>query len=506
MPNLLISIIGWIYAGVAIWLSVYSANMLILTALYWFNTIRSSLRTSKPLATLVERPHVLVQLPLYNERQVAPRLIKAVAQLDYPIDRLHIQVLDDSTDSTRDIIDKHVAKWRMLGLSISVIRRSVRTDYKAGALREGLSISSEAFVAIFDADFLPPPDWLKRTLPPFFEPGGERIGLVQTRWTHLNDEYSLLTRAQALGLDGHFGIEQNVRHSSGLFFNFNGTAGIWRRECIQDADNWRGDTLAEDLDLSYRAQLKGWKVRYLPDVTAPAELPTLMVGFKRQQYRWAKGSIQVMLRIGRALLHASISPWQKYQAIVHLSGYLVHPLMLIMLVLTLPLALWGGQIRDHLPIGWLGLLSLGPPLFYATSQWALYDHHPGWRWLTRMPLLAMLGVGIAVNNSRAVIAGLKDLPNVFERTPKAGAIGKNHVKRGGLTESLSSDPGLPVEALLFFYALALVVLAMQQHNWVGAFFFALSAGGFGWTALATFIETRPPKLHPRKSLELERSK
>lgn len=506
MPSLLILIIGWIYAGVVLWLSLYSTNMLILTALYWLNAIRRSLTPSKPLGTITEWPHVLVQLPLYNECQVAPRLIKAVAQLDYPLDRLHIQVLDDSTDFTRKLVDRYAASWRKRCRNITVLRRSDRTDYKAGALREGLRNSPEAFVAIFDADFIPPPEWLKRALPPFFEPGGERIGLVQTRWTHLNDEYSSLTRAQALGLDGHFAIEQYVRHSSGLFFNFNGTAGIWRRECIQDADNWRGDTLAEDLDLSYRAQLKGWKVRYLPDVTAPAELPTLMVGYKRQQYRWAKGSVQVVLRIGRALLRAPISPWQKYQAFLHLSSYLVHPLMLVLLIITLPLFLWGRHILDHLPFGWLGILSLAPPLFYATSQWALYDRHPARRWLSRMPLLAMLGVGIAVNNTRAVIAGLKDLPNVFERTPKAGAIGGNQVRRGWLTESFSTDPGLPVEAMLFFYALVLVYLAAQQHNWVGAFFFALYTGGFGWISYATFLETRKTKPHPRKSLELERSK
>jgi len=502
MPSLLIAIMGWIYAGVVIWLSLYSANMLILTALYWLDTIHRWFRPLKSSLTVREWPSILVQLPLFNEHLVASRLIKAVAQLDYPLDRLHIQVLDDSTDATRDLVDESVAYWRKRGRHIRILRRDGRADYKAGALREGLKDSSEPFIAIFDADFVPPPNWLKRTLPPFFDSGGERYGLVQTRWTHLNDEYSLLTRAQALGLDGHFGIEQHVRHASGLFFNFNGTAGIWRRECIQDAGNWRGDTLAEDLDLSYRAQIRGWKVRYLPEVTAPAELPTLMVGFKRQQYRWAKGSIQVVRRIGRSLLHAPISPWQKYQAFLHLSSYLVHPLMLVLLVLTLPLTLWGGHIQDHLPIGLLGFLSFGPPLFYATSQWALYDHHPGWRWLSRMPLLAMLGVGIAVNNTRAVIDGLKDSPNVFERTPKTGATGSNHAKRGWLAESLPSDPGLPVEVLLFFHALVLVFLAVHQHNWVGAFFFALYAAGFGWVSLATFIETRPAEASSHESLRL----
>ncbi len=505
MPSLLIVLMGWIYAGVVIWLSLYSANMLILTALYWLDAIRRSLRPSKPSVAIPEWPHVLVQLPLYNERLVATRLIKAVSQLDYPLDRLHIQVLDDSTDSTRDLVDNSAAYWRKRGRCIDVLRRGRRLDYKAGALREGLRNSSEAFVAIFDADFIPPPDWLKRTLPPFFE-RGERTGLVQTRWTHLNAGYSLLTRAQALGLDGHFGIEQHVRHASGLFFNFNGTAGIWRRECIEDAGSWRGDTLAEDLDLSYRAQILGWKVCYLPDVTAPAELPTLMIGFKRQQYRWAKGSIQVLRLIGRSLLRAPISAWQKYQAFLHLSSYLVHPLMLVLLILTLPLTLWGGHIQDHLPIGWLGFLSFGPPLFYATSQMALYDHHPGWRWLSRMPLLAMLGVGIAVNNTRAVIDGLKDRPNIFERTPKMGATGSNHGKRGWLSESLPSDPGLPLEALLFFHALVLVVLAVHQHNWVGAFFFTLYAAGFGWISLATFIETRPTQTRSHKSLRLAKTK
>lgn len=507
MPSLLISIMGWIYTGVVFWLSLYSANTLILTVLFWLHTIRHSHDPAKSAITPPEWPDVLVQLPLYNERLVARRLIKAVAQMDYPADRLHIQILDDSSDSTRDLVDKFAAYWCKRGRRINVLRRGERTDYKAGALRYGLEHSSkEAFVAIFDADFVPASDWLKRALQPFFEPGGERIGLVQTRWAHLNDDYSLLTRAQALGLDGHFGIEQSVRHDSGLFFNFNGTAGIWRRESIDDAGNWRGSSLAEDMDLSYRAQIRGWKIRYLPNVTAPAELPAMMVGFKRQQYRWARGSIQVIRLIGRSLLHAPVTPWKKYQAFLHLSSYLVHPLMLVLLILTLPLTLWGGNIQDHLPIGWLGFLSLGPPLFYATSQWALYDHKPGWRWLSRMPLLAMLGVGIAVNNTRAVIDGLRDRPNVFERTPKTGVTQQNHDKRSSIIESFPSDPGLAVEVLLFFHAVALVVLAMLQHNWMGGFFFAMYATGFGWVWLMTFLETRPWQVGSQKSFWLARTK
>jgi cellulose synthase/poly-beta-1,6-N-acetylglucosamine synthase-like glycosyltransferase len=474
--------------------------------LFWRNAVLRHLNPLKTSITIHDWPEVLVQLPIFNERMVARRLIKAVARMDYPADRLHIQILDDSTDTTRELVDKYASYSRKRGIHISVLRRGNRNDYKAGALRYGLASTREPFVAIFDADFFPDPDWLKRAMKPFFEPNGEHIGLVQTRWAHLNDDYSVLTRAQALALDGHFGIEQYVRHDSGLFFNFNGTAGIWRRACIEDAGNWRGSTLAEDLDLSYRAQIRGWKIRYLPDLTAPAELPTLMVGFKRQQYRWAKGSIQVIRLLGRSLASARINPWKKYQAFLHLSSYLVHPLMLLLLVLTLPLTILDGNIQDHLPIGWLGFLSIGPPLFYATSQWALYRDKPIWRWLTRMPWLAMLGVGIAVNNSRAVIAGLRDRPNVFERTPKTGITQQKQTRRNLITETFPADPGLPVEVFLCFYLFVLALLAIHQQNWLGALFFLLYAAGFGWVAVTTYLETRATQTASQKSLRLVRSK
>jgi cellulose synthase/poly-beta-1,6-N-acetylglucosamine synthase-like glycosyltransferase len=483
------TVLSWVYAGIATWLAVYSLNMLMLTVTLWFHKSRSAAASSAPLA-LADWPVVTVQIPLYNEQLVACRLIDAVAQIDYPLDRLYIQILDDSTDKTVALVDEAVSRWREKGRWISVLRRVDRRDYKAGALRAGLESAQGGFVAIFDADFVPPADWLKRALRPFFEPGRERIGLVQTRWSHLNDRYSLLTRAQALALDGHFGIEQYARHAAGLLMNFNGTAGIWRRVAIEEAGNWRGATLSEDLDLSYRAQLRGWKISYLPDVTAPAELPTLMIGFKRQQFRWTKGSIQVLRLLGRSILTAKISPWRKFQGLMHLSGYLAHPLMILLLLISLPLSLWGGSVLHHLPLGWLGIVSLGPPFFYATSQSVLYGRKRWWNWFVRMPLLSMLGVGIAVNNTRAILEGLFGKPSAFERTPKTGVTSDRNARQALVLESIKPDPTTWAEVLLSLYALATGYITLQHGNWVGAFFFLLYAAGFGWVASATLWEER----------------
>jgi cellulose synthase/poly-beta-1,6-N-acetylglucosamine synthase-like glycosyltransferase len=489
MLSTIITVLSWIYAGITTWLALYSLNMLMLTVTLWVHKRRATTASSPPL-NLADWPVVTVQIPLYNEQLVACRLIDAIAQIDYPLDRLYIQILDDSVDKTAALVDEAAGRWREKGRWISIQRRVDRRDYKAGALRAGLENAQGEFVVIFDADFVPPADWLKRALRPFYEPGGERLGLVQTRWSHLNDRYSLLTRAQALALDGHFGVEQNARHQAGLFMNFNGTAGIWRRKAIEDAGNWRGATLSEDLDLSYRAQLRGWKMGYLPDVTAPAELPTLMIGFKRQQFRWTKGSIQVLRLLGHSILTARISAWRKFQGLMHLSGYLVHPLMILLLIVSLPLSLWGLSVLHRQPLGWLGIVGLGPPLFYATSQGVLYGRKRWWNWFVRMPLLSMLGVGIAVNNTRAVLEGLRGVPSPFERTPKTGITSDRHGYQALALDSIKLDPTTWAEVLLSLYALATGYFTLLHGNWVGAFFFLLYATGFGWVAGATLWEER----------------
>jgi hypothetical protein len=299
----------------------------------------------------------------------------------------------------------------------------------------------------------------------------------------------MLTRAQALALDGHFGVEQNVRSQTGFIINFNGTAGIWRRKSIEEAGNWSGDSLTEDLDLSYRAQMAGWKATFLLDVDAPAELPTMMLGFKRQQFRWTKGSIQVVRLLWLKILRAPIHPFRKIHGLVHITSYLCHPLMLLLLLLTLPLLLWGVDVMQRLPLGWLGIFSLGPPLFYASSQVALHPGKRAWRWIFRLPLLAMLGVGIAVNNTRAVLEALWGKPSTFERTPKLGIIHRSHTRMNVIAiEQLQVDSSTVLELALSIYAVMLGFLTIRQGNWVGAFFFLLYATGFGWVALETIWE------------------
>ena len=491
----LITLLSWLYVAAAVWLAVYGLNMFVLTLLFSFFRSRrkKDLISRQPLALAVW-PEVTVQLPLFNEQEVARRLVDAVASLDYPQECLQIQVLDDSTDSTVQIVDECIASWQARGSWIEVVRRRERTDFKAGALRAGLESARGEFIAIFDADFVPPPDWLKRALAPFYKPGSQRVGLVQTRWGHLNEEFSLLTRAQALALDGHFGVEQNARYMGGLLLNFNGTAGIWRRRCIESAGNWRGSTLSEDLDLSYRAQLKGWEIVYLSDVTAPAEIPSFMAGFKRQQFRWAKGSIQVARLLGPEVIKARIGPWRKLEGILHLTGYLGHPLMLLLVLLLLPLSIEGNPLLRRVPLGWLGVASLGAPAMYAVSQATLYSGKRGLGWILRFPFLAMLGVGIAVNNTRAVVEALAGVRSGFERTPKTGQVKKGRRWQSGHHERIRISSSTWLELILALYTLAIAVVTIKQGNWVGAVFSTLYATGFAWVMGATVWEARGARI------------
>jgi len=502
-----LALIVCLYVGAALWLALYGVNALGLTALFLRQRgHHRQARKTSPISP-PQWPLVTVQLPVYNEQQVVRRLTDAVARLDYPRDRLHIQVLDDSTDGTTELAAERVAYWQSRGRWITLHHRVDRVDYKAGALCAALTATPGEFIAIFDADFVPPPGWLKRALQPFLEPGGKRIGLVQTRWSHLNAEYSLLTRAQALALDGHFGIEQPARHWAGLLFNFNGTAGIWRRGCIESTGGWRGVTLSEDLDLSYRAQLQGWTFRYLPDVTAPAEIPPLMPAFKRQQFRWAKGSIQCARLLGPALLRAPISRWRKLQGVAHLTSYLVHPLMVLLLLVTLPMSLGDGRIFHHLPLAWLGIAGLGAPLLYAAAQWSLYPGTPWWRRLAWLPLLAILGTGIAASNTRAVIEGLSGLRSPFQRTPKTGLERRGGHWEGGAAERIDIDVTTWVELALSVYALVAGTLALVHGNWIGVFFLAIYGLGFAWVGGATLWEAhawRPRQQSHRPLQQVER--
>lgn len=365
-----------------------------------------------------EWPQVTIQLPLYNEKYVVERLLATVAQMDYPRDRLEIQVLDDSTDDTTELARAAVERYAAVGVPITYFHRRRRTGYKAGALAAGLARARGAFVAVFDADFLPPQDFLRRTVPHFADP---KLGMVQTRWTYINRNYSLLTRVQAMLLDGHFVLEHGGRWRAGLFFNFNGTAGIWRRAAIEDAGGWEHDTLTEDTDLSYRTQLRGWKFLYLPEVECPSELPVEMSAFKSQQARWSKGLIQSAKKILPLMWRAPV-PWRvKLEAFYHLTGCVSYPLMVALSLLLLPAMI----VRFYQ--GWWQMLWIDLPLFlaatgsvssfYLVAQREL-DPRRWKRSFLLLPALMAVGIGMALRNARAVLEALWGVRSPFVRTPK----------------------------------------------------------------------------------------
>jgi cellulose synthase/poly-beta-1,6-N-acetylglucosamine synthase-like glycosyltransferase len=362
-------------------------------------------------------PMLTVQIPIYNEIYVAGRAIDAACALDYPRDRLEIQILDDSTDGTRDLCRTKVEECRAAGHRILHLARATRAGFKAGALAEGLKVARGKFVAIFDADFVPPRDFARRILPFFADCS---VGMVQARWEHLNRDQSALTRAQSIFLDGHFLIEQTARNRSGRFFNFNGTAGIWRRECIETSGGWQHDTLTEDLDLSYRAQMAGWRFLFLPDIAAPAELPAQMNAFKTQQHRWAKGSIQTAIKLLPALLRSGLPAAIKVEAFFHLTANVAYLLMVVASLLYFPV------MRAREGMEWSRLLALDLPMlflgtgsvlaFYLVSQ---REARSGWiATLCRLPCLMSVGIGLCVNNTQAVLEAALGRTTDFIRTPK----------------------------------------------------------------------------------------
>ena len=414
-------------------------------------------------------PAVTVQLPLYNERTVAARLIRSVGALDYPADKLEIQVLDDSSDETSEIVEREVALLRERGVRAVRIRRPDRAGYKAGALDYGMARASGELLCIFDADFTPRPDFLKRLVPAFRDP---RVGMVQARWDHENREESKLTRAQSTLLDGHFVIEHSVRAQSDLYFNFNGTAGIWRRATIVDAGGWQHDTLTEDLDLSYRAQLRGWRFVYAPTVSAPAEVPPALSSFKSQQHRWAKGSVQVARKLGWRILRAPIPLRNKLEAAAHLTGNTGYPLVLALAIL-LPLS-----VTEHAHFGgvWhlfiFSLCTLSVIVFYDKSQSAL-----GRRFRERYfdVLSAMsLGIGMCVSQTRAVLEGLFQRTGEFVRTPKRG----DAVRASTYRAVLRGIPG--IELLLAAWFAFGIVRALKHGVWGSLPFLLLFLWGFAW--------------------------
>ena len=474
MPSLIIAV----YVVAAVLLAVYSVNTVLLTVLYLRRRHRQH-RT--PL--LSRFPRVTVQLPIYNERYVVSRLIDAAARLDWPSEQLEIQVLDDSTDVTTSIAQAAVRHWQRRGVNIHLIHRDERSGFKAGALAHGLTTATGEFVAIFDADFVPPADFLHRTIPHLLD--DPRLGMVQARWGHLNDDYSLLTRAEALAIDAHFVVEQSARDRSGLYLNFNGTAGVWRCECIVTSGGWHTDTLSEDVDLSYRAQLVGWRLRYLSDVVVPAELPPQIQGFKGQQFRWAKGSIQTACKLGRALLTHDAPIWVRLQGLMHLTGYLIHPLMIVLLLVVIPLVI----TRSQAPAGfaYLSLATLGPPFLYAVAQRSAY---PDWRRrMLGFPVLALIGTGIAFSNAWAVAEALLRRDTPFQRTPKF-RVEDREDRWANKTYVLGVDPRVLGEIGLTLYAGLGIVAAGQTGQWLVIPYLLLYAWGFGLVALLTLLQAK----------------
>jgi cellulose synthase/poly-beta-1,6-N-acetylglucosamine synthase-like glycosyltransferase len=476
-----------LYITALVLLFAYGVNCYVLILYH-----RNGKRRAQPLPRLRPgdpRPPVTVQLPIYNEKYVARRVIEAAGRLRYRADRLQIQVLDDSTDETTEIAAEAVAMLRGRGLNVEHIRRDQRTGYKAGALGEGLRTATGEFVAVFDADFVPPEDFLERTIPGFADPA---VGVVQTRWGHLNRDYSPLTGAQAIGIDGHFGVEQGARCWGGLLLNFNGTAGVWRVRAIVEAGGWAHDTLTEDLDLSYRAQLRGWRVLFLPDVVCPAELPVQIAAFKSQQRRWATGSIQTALKLTPAILAAPLSPWVKVQALLHTTHYLVHPLMLSVVLLSLPLMLVGpvfGTPMNLLTVGlFFALSTSGPTSLYVYGERQL---GPGWRRRLRyLPFMMLLGIGIAFSNTRAIWNAFSDRPLEFVRTPKFGIASGGDAWRGKAYRLRGAWEGM-AELGLGVYALGGLWLFVHSTHYLIVPFLVMYTLGFAWVGALTMLQALP---------------
>jgi cellulose synthase/poly-beta-1,6-N-acetylglucosamine synthase-like glycosyltransferase len=439
-------------------------------------------------------PPVTVQLPVYNERHVVERLLDACTALDYPRDRLQIQVLDDSDDDTTQRAEQRAALWRARGMDVTVVRRGERTGYKAGALAHALPLATGEIIVLFDADFAPPPDFLRRTVGAFLAPGSERTGFVQVRWGHLNPTYSLLTRCQALALDGHFGVEQPARFRAGYPFGFNGSAGAWRRACIEDAavGGWQSDTLCEDLDLAYRAQLAGWRGLYTFEMAVPAEIPPQVQAFKRQQFRWAKGTVQALRKLAGRVARSGWSRSRRLAAFGHLGSYLIHPALLLLLLAYLPLALL--DARPLPMVGALGLASLGPPLLYATAAARLY---PG-RWLAHwlaLPLLMLFGLGLSLNNAVAVWEGFRHNGGAFLRTPKF-RIEQQHDSWRASAYRLPVEGRTLAEVSLALYAAAAATLAWRAGDGWAAAFMALYALSFGATVGVEGLQARRQAQQP----------
>lgn len=470
------------YILVLLGLAGYGSHRLSIVYLY----LKHSRKRPRPQRQFDELPMVTVQLPVFNEMHVVDRLLESVSAMDYPRDRMHIQLLDDSTDETVEICREGIRQLRERGFDAEHIHRTDRSGFKAGALENGTKSAKGEYLLILDADFVPKPDLLKKTIHYFTD---EKIGMIQTRWGHLNRNFNILTRLQAMFLDGHLELEQTARNRSGRFFTFNGTGGIWRKSCIADAGGWEHDTLTEDMDLSYRAQLKGWRFIFLNDVETPAELPVDMDGFKSQQHRWTKGSIQVCKKVLPKIWKAKIPLFIKLEATAHLTSNFAYLLLICLCFLIYPNQQWQPDFGPltyyiiNVPIFFFASVSV--IVFYLFSQKAL---RPGtwWKEIPYLPLLLALGIGMSISNAKAVIEALLNHQTAFVRTPKYG-IGQARKSQDWKKSSYKAIKSLtPVVELMFaFFFLFIVVDAALRGNWSSAILLLPFPVGFFYTSISS---------------------
>jgi len=471
-------------------LFIFAAIVIIgYTCNFYYLAFLSSTRKQNNRLVDMGEPTITIQLPIYNEKYVAERLVDAVCELDYPKEKMKIMVLDDSDDSTTTLLHQQIQKYQKIGFQIEHVRRGTRNGYKAGALKYAMKTTDSKFVAIFDADFIPPKWFLRKAIPHF---ANSNTGLIQCRWGHLNENYSALTQAQALNLDFHFLVEQKAKSNSSLFMNFNGTAGIWRKECIDDAGGWHTSTLVEDLDLSYRAQMKGWSCLFLPDIVVDAELPVQMNGAKRQQFRWAKGSIQCAVKLlGDILIKRKIAFDTKLQAFIQLTRHVVFPLMLLQFLL-LPILL-ASEVNLYI-VSFLPALTLATYFAMGPGAYVLVIHkmYDGSTWKDKvkaLPYLLVYSIGMAVNNSVAVFDGVVGKKNEFLRTPKYGII-KNDDDWRDKAYNLPFTKTTLLEMFFAVYGILGIFIAIFSNNPIFAPIIALQTVGFFYIALMSFSHTR----------------
>ena len=476
------------YVTASLLLFTFGTNLIMFSVRVWRRGRK--IDVTIPSISDADLPLVTVQLPIYNELYVSKRIIEAAAAFDYPADRLQIQVLDDSNDETSIMIAQCVAEARARGINIEHLQRTDRTGYKAGALAEGMKYATGEFVAIFDADFVPQADYLRRCLPHFDAPD---VAFVQARWGHVNRDYSWLTRLQALAIDGHFLVEQSGRGDAGYWFNFNGTAGIWRAEAIEDAGGWKADTLTEDLDLSYRAHLAGWTARYLENVVVPAEVPAQVTGFRRQQHRWARGSIECAYRLLPKVWRSNTPFMTRVQASLHLCAYFIQLLLLVLLLIYPAVVIVSNEYMQFSTIFGLGyifaLTSIAPTVFFITGS-----RQGGRDWVRDIPqivVVTIFGAGLMVNTARAALEIFTKRNPQFERTAKFGLETPGPAEKSWRVKRYQLAPDRIVFAELAFavYAVFAASLAFRNGNW-GVFIYASIFGvGLFTVALATFRHT-----------------